>query len=165
MTSLTSAAIIARESFQPGAGKKRVRRAHHGGRQNYYSGGQDRLLFWWRHRQRGVGDQDGPWRRLWRKRQRASALPVGVFEVGPSGTHFVAVGDKKKLLGTLLPGSGTGSCCCSHGGKEDKKERPLPPVIRWSAHLPARSRCRVEGPLYPEPRSQSFFQLLRMAVP
>ena len=35
-------------------------------------------------------------------------LPVGVFEVGPQGTHFVAVGDKKKLLGTLLLGAGLG---------------------------------------------------------
>jgi uncharacterized spore protein YtfJ len=35
-------------------------------------------------------------------------LPVGVFEVGPNGTHFVAVGDKKKLLGALLLGAGLG---------------------------------------------------------
>ena len=34
------------------------------------------------------------------------ALPVGVFEVGPEGTRFVAIGDKKKLLGTLLLGAG-----------------------------------------------------------
>jgi hypothetical protein len=33
---------------------------------------------------------------------------VGVFEVGPQGTQFVAVGDKKKLLGTLLLGAGLG---------------------------------------------------------
>ena len=36
------------------------------------------------------------------------ALPVGVFEVGPQGTRFVAVGDKKKLLGTLLLGAALG---------------------------------------------------------
>jgi uncharacterized spore protein YtfJ len=36
------------------------------------------------------------------------ALPVGVFEVGPQGTRFVAVGDKKKMLGTLLLGAGLG---------------------------------------------------------
>ncbi len=36
------------------------------------------------------------------------ALPVGVFEVGPNGTHFVAIGDKKKLLGTLLIGAALG---------------------------------------------------------
>ena len=35
-------------------------------------------------------------------------LPVGVFEVGPGGTHFVAVGDRKKLLGALLLGAGLG---------------------------------------------------------
>ena len=35
-------------------------------------------------------------------------LPVGVFEVGPEGTRFVAIGDRKKLLGTLLLGAGLG---------------------------------------------------------
>src|SRR6266852_6368229 len=34
------------------------------------------------------------------------ALPVGVFEVAPDGTRCVAVGDKKKLLGALVLGSG-----------------------------------------------------------
>ena len=36
------------------------------------------------------------------------ALPVGVFEVGPQGTRFVAVGDRKKLFGTLLLGAALG---------------------------------------------------------
>src|ERR1700690_373288 len=36
------------------------------------------------------------------------AIPVGVFEVGPQGTQFVAIGDKKKLLGTLLLGAALG---------------------------------------------------------
>jgi len=36
------------------------------------------------------------------------ALPVGVFEVGPQGTRFIAVGDKKKLFGTLLLGAALG---------------------------------------------------------
>jgi hypothetical protein len=36
------------------------------------------------------------------------ALPVGVFEVGPQGTRFVAVSDRKKLLGTLLLGAALG---------------------------------------------------------
>ena len=36
------------------------------------------------------------------------ALPVGVFEVGPQGTRFVAVGDRKKLLGTLFLGAALG---------------------------------------------------------
>ncbi len=36
------------------------------------------------------------------------AIPVGVFEVSPKETRFVAVGDKKKLLGTLLLGAGLG---------------------------------------------------------
>src|SRR5467141_2127386 len=35
-------------------------------------------------------------------------FPVGVFEVAPDGTRFVAVGDKKKLLGALLLGAGLG---------------------------------------------------------
>ena len=35
-------------------------------------------------------------------------LPVGVFEVGPKETRFVAIGDKKKLLATLLLGAGLG---------------------------------------------------------
>src|SRR5260370_12647291 len=32
------------------------------------------------------------------------AFPIGVFEVGPQGTRFVAVGGKKKLAGTLFLG-------------------------------------------------------------
>src|SRR5690349_6496623 len=36
------------------------------------------------------------------------ALPVGVFEVGPNGTQFIPISDKKKLLGTLLLGAGLG---------------------------------------------------------
>jgi uncharacterized spore protein YtfJ len=36
------------------------------------------------------------------------ALPVGVFEVGPEGTHFVAVGDRKKTVATLLLGAALG---------------------------------------------------------
>ena len=36
------------------------------------------------------------------------AVPVGVFEVGPQGTRFVAVGDRKKLVGTLLLGAALG---------------------------------------------------------
>ncbi len=36
------------------------------------------------------------------------ALPVGVFEVGPQGTRFVAVGDRKKTVGTLLLGAALG---------------------------------------------------------
>jgi uncharacterized spore protein YtfJ len=35
-------------------------------------------------------------------------LPVGVFEVGPKETRFVAIGDRKKLAGTLLLGVGLG---------------------------------------------------------
>jgi len=35
-------------------------------------------------------------------------LPVGVFEIGPKETRFVAIGDKKKLLATLLLGAGLG---------------------------------------------------------
>ncbi len=35
-------------------------------------------------------------------------LPVGVFEVGPRETRFVAIGDKKKLLATLFLGAGLG---------------------------------------------------------
>jgi uncharacterized spore protein YtfJ len=35
-------------------------------------------------------------------------LPVGVFSVGPNGTEFVAIGDKKKLVGALLLGAGLG---------------------------------------------------------
>jgi hypothetical protein len=31
-----------------------------------------------------------------------------VFEVGPQGTRFVAVGDRKKLVGTLLLGAALG---------------------------------------------------------
>jgi uncharacterized spore protein YtfJ len=36
------------------------------------------------------------------------AFPVGVFEVGPQGTRFVAISDKKKLAGTLLLGAALG---------------------------------------------------------
>ena len=36
------------------------------------------------------------------------ALPVGVFEVSPKETRFVAIGDRKKSLGTLLLGAGLG---------------------------------------------------------
>jgi len=36
------------------------------------------------------------------------ATPVGVFEVSANETRFVAVGDKKKLLGTLLLGAALG---------------------------------------------------------
>jgi uncharacterized spore protein YtfJ len=36
------------------------------------------------------------------------ALPVGVFEVGPEGTRFVAVGDRKKTVATLLLGAALG---------------------------------------------------------
>lgn len=36
------------------------------------------------------------------------AVPVGVFEVGPQGTRFVAVHDRKKQLGTLLAGAALG---------------------------------------------------------
>jgi uncharacterized spore protein YtfJ len=35
-------------------------------------------------------------------------LPVGVFEVAANGTRFVAIGDKKKLVGALLLGAGLG---------------------------------------------------------
>jgi uncharacterized spore protein YtfJ len=35
-------------------------------------------------------------------------LPVGVFEVAPNGTRFIAIGDKKKLAGVLLLGAGLG---------------------------------------------------------
>jgi uncharacterized spore protein YtfJ len=34
--------------------------------------------------------------------------PLGVFEVSSKETRFVAVGDRKKLLGTLLLGAGLG---------------------------------------------------------
>ncbi len=100
-------AIVAREPFHPCAGQERVRRTDHRGRQNHYSGGQDRLRFWRRDGSggleiktaRGEGGGGGG---------GVGALPVGVFEVGPQGTRFVAVGDKKKLLGTLLLGAGLG---------------------------------------------------------
>ncbi len=36
------------------------------------------------------------------------AFPVGVFEVGPKETRFVAIGDRKKTIGTLLLGAGLG---------------------------------------------------------
>lgn len=36
------------------------------------------------------------------------AIPVGVFEVGPLGTRFVAVGDRKKLVGAILMGAALG---------------------------------------------------------
>ena len=36
------------------------------------------------------------------------ALPVGVFEVSPKETRFVAIGDRKKSLGILLLGAGLG---------------------------------------------------------
>src|SRR6266446_5728749 len=35
-------------------------------------------------------------------------LPVGVFEVAPTGTRFVAIADKKRLLGMLALGAGLG---------------------------------------------------------
>lgn len=35
-------------------------------------------------------------------------IPVGVFEVGPQGTRFVAVSDRKKQLATLLAGAALG---------------------------------------------------------
>jgi uncharacterized spore protein YtfJ len=34
--------------------------------------------------------------------------PIGVFEVSPKETRFVAIQDKKKLAGTLLLGAGLG---------------------------------------------------------
>ena len=34
------------------------------------------------------------------------ALPVGVFEVGPQGTRFVAVGDKKETARDIVAGRG-----------------------------------------------------------
>jgi uncharacterized spore protein YtfJ len=36
------------------------------------------------------------------------ATPIGVFEVTPKETRFVAIQDKKKLAGTLLLGAGLG---------------------------------------------------------
>ncbi|HZQ68856.1 MAG TPA: spore germination protein GerW family protein [Terriglobales bacterium] len=36
------------------------------------------------------------------------AIPVGVFEVGPQGTRFVAVHDRKKQLATLFLGATLG---------------------------------------------------------
>jgi uncharacterized spore protein YtfJ len=36
------------------------------------------------------------------------AIPVGVFEVGPKETRFVAVHDRKKTLGMLMIGAGLG---------------------------------------------------------
>jgi uncharacterized spore protein YtfJ len=35
-------------------------------------------------------------------------FPLGVFEVSPQETRFVPIGDRKKLLGTLLLGAGLG---------------------------------------------------------
>lgn len=36
------------------------------------------------------------------------AIPVGVFEVGPQGTHFVATADQRKLAGALVTGMAVG---------------------------------------------------------
>jgi len=36
------------------------------------------------------------------------AIPVGVFEVGPRETRFVAIQDRKKLAGALLMGAAFG---------------------------------------------------------
>src|SRR5262249_19909592 len=36
------------------------------------------------------------------------AIPIGVFEVGPRETRFVAIQDRKKLAGTLLLGAALG---------------------------------------------------------
>ena len=65
------------------------------------------------------------------------ALPVGVFEVGPQGTRFVAVGDKKKLLGTLLLGAALGSALRAAqkkvGGKQCHPERSRYSLCEWRA--------------------------------
>ena len=36
------------------------------------------------------------------------AVPMGVFEVGPHGTRFVSVTDRKKLAGALAAGAAVG---------------------------------------------------------
>lgn len=36
------------------------------------------------------------------------AIPIGVFEVGPRETRFVAIQDRKKLAGSLLLGAALG---------------------------------------------------------